>query len=115
HPSEHGHPDVNIVVHLDDPLIIMKAMQPSDVLLQCSLPRNWHCQKESIEPRMVESLSDVAARSNDHPTPILGQALEFINQRHPLLRSQPSSEMKKAGDFCCQSLHKPLGVIRPLC
>ncbi len=36
-------------------------MQPADVLLKCYFPGDRHRQKERIEPRVVESFTNVAS------------------------------------------------------
>jgi hypothetical protein len=42
-------------------------MEPTDILLESSFPRDRHCQKRRIEPRIVESFSNVTSRSQNYP------------------------------------------------
>jgi len=67
HSRQHRDRRVDIIVHFDDVLAVVKTMQPPDVLLQRNMPRNRHRQKQGVEARIVESLANVAPGSDDNP------------------------------------------------
>ena len=41
------------------------AVQAADILRQCALPRDWHCQNQRVESGIVESFTDMPARCQD--------------------------------------------------
>lgn len=48
HPHEHGDSLIDIVVHADFVLAVMKPVQAPYVLLQCSPPGSGHGQEERV-------------------------------------------------------------------
>src|SRR5215472_11734579 len=67
HSGEHGNVRIHIVIDLDDMLIVVQTMQPTNILLKSSLPGDRHRQEESIQAGIVESLTDIAACRKNHP------------------------------------------------
>jgi hypothetical protein len=67
HPTEHGHFPVEVIEDQDVPLPDVVAVETAGVLDEGPLPRYGQCQEESIEPGVVEALSDIATRREDEP------------------------------------------------
>lgn len=59
HPGKRRHAGVNVIVNLDDAFVVVKAVQPAYILLERPFPGHRHCQKQSVQARIVESLADV--------------------------------------------------------
>ena len=48
----------------------METVESANVLLQSSLPRNWHRKKQCVEARIIETFTKVASRrKNDTQAP----------------------------------------------
>jgi hypothetical protein len=60
HAGEHGNFRIDVIEDADNLLAVLNPMQPPNVLLQCTPPRNRHREEESIEPGIVEAFADVA-------------------------------------------------------
>ena len=62
------HPDVRIdvVVHLHNLLVIVRAMETPDVWLKRFLPRDRHGEEQRVQTRILDPLADVAAGRQDH-------------------------------------------------
>ncbi len=66
HPREHCDVQVSVVVNAHFTLAFMQAMQSADVLRDRSMPGDRKRQEQGVEPGVVESLADVAARCQEH-------------------------------------------------
>lgn len=65
HSGKHRFSNIDVVVDLNKLLSVEEAMEPTDILLGSSFSGDRHCQKKRIEPRIVESFSDVTSRSQN--------------------------------------------------
>jgi hypothetical protein len=70
YPRQHGDIGIDVVVNPDNALRVVKPMKASYILLQCALPRNWHCQQQCVQTGIVKTLADVGpcACSRIYPT-----------------------------------------------
>ena len=58
HPLQGGDVGIDVVVDPDFVFPSVFAVQPADILLERTAPRNGHREKEGIKPGIVEPLSD---------------------------------------------------------
>src|SRR5690348_4828770 len=47
-------------------------MQPAHILLQCTLPGDWHREEQRIQASVVKAFPDVASRRQNHPRFVFG-------------------------------------------
>jgi hypothetical protein len=59
-------------------------MKPAAVLNQGTLPGNWHCEKQGVEPAVIETLANVAARRKDKPLSRIRNRCELVGRAVPL-------------------------------
>jgi hypothetical protein len=67
-------------------------VQPASVLGDGSSPRDWKRQKQGVQARIVESLSDVLAGCQDGPRLIARDGCEPSGDGLPLLLAHPRSQ-----------------------
>jgi hypothetical protein len=66
HSRKHRHVEVCIVVHTHLALAVVEAMQSAGVLGNGSSPGNGKGQKQRVQPRIVEALTNVLPSSQNH-------------------------------------------------
>jgi len=67
HPREHPDIDIDVIVNLHRLLVVVEPVEAAHVLLQRSLQRDWHRQKQRVETAIVKAFANVASGSKDHP------------------------------------------------
>lgn len=66
HPGKHGNSAIDVVIDTHFRLCRMKAVQPADVLLECSAPRNRQREKERIQSRIIETFANVSTGGDNN-------------------------------------------------
>src|SRR3712207_95892 len=92
----------------------MKAMQAPRVLHEGSLPRDGHCEKQRIQPQIVETLPDVTTRRDDESALLIGNLGKFCTGLSALARSHAAPEDDQVGHSARELRREVLRVIPPL-
>ena len=114
HPRQHRHIEIGVVVDAHLALAVVEAMQPAGVLGDGSSPRDWKRQKQRVQPRIVESLSDVLASGQDDPCLIARDDCQPIGDGLPLLLAQPRPQHHEVTDARREHALETVEVIVPL-
>ena len=67
HSCQHREAIIHVIIDLNDALAVVETMQAANILLQGPLPGDRHGQKQRIQPRVVESLTDIAPCGQNQP------------------------------------------------
>ncbi len=92
----------------------MKPMQPPDVLLQGSAPRDGHGEEQRIQPRVVKAFSDVPTCSKDHSWQVIRDGIDLGRKRITLLLSHTAFHHKNVRHSWYELLKQELQVIGTL-
>src|SRR5204862_6494796 len=114
HPGEDGDVAVDVVVDADLYLPRMQAMEATRILHQRALPRDRHREKERVEPRVVESFTDVAAGRDEQPRFSVWDGRECCCCGASLGRSHPAAEDDDVAGGAQQAGRKELKMVRAL-
>src|SRR5215470_16629102 len=90
----------------------MKPVQPPDVLLQGSAPRDGHRKKQSIQPRIIEAFSNVTACSKDHSWLAIRDGPDLGGKRITLLLAHSTFHHKNIRHSSHELLKQELQVVR---
>ena len=71
---------IDVIIDLNYALVIMQPMQAAHVLLQRPAPRDWHCEKQCIQPRIVEAFAYILPSRDNDPWCILFNIAEILEQ-----------------------------------
>lgn len=74
------------------------SMDSAGVLLQSSPSRDWHCQYQRIQRRMVESLTDQSPRRQQNARRTSRQVIQSADQVGTLLFRHPTMQNESAVD-----------------
>ena len=66
HTGEHRLVKIGVVVDAHLTLVLVEAMQTSNILSDGASPRYRHCQEQGVEAGLVEALADESARGQNH-------------------------------------------------
>ena len=86
-------------------------MEPAAVLDQCTLPGNRHGEKESVEPRVIETFADIATRRQDEPLGRLRNRPKLVEGTTPLLGRHPASQYDEVSHEPPEFLRKVFEMI----
>ncbi len=109
HSGEHWNRVIDVVIDLDHFLTVMQPVQPADVLLQGSPPRDRHREKERVQTRVVETFSDVAACGNHYSRAGFRRG-KFLHHLSTLLRSHSALQYEHPLDVLAQPGAEPFYV-----
>jgi hypothetical protein len=85
HSSQHENVRIHVVINLDHALVVVQAVEASDVLLQGPLPRDRHRQEQRVQARVVEAFANVTARGKDDSLFGVGHVGQRLADRLALL------------------------------
>src|SRR5215211_7033439 len=90
----------------------MKPVQPTDVLLQGSAPRDGHSEKQRIQPRIVKAFSNVTPRGKDHSWMAIRDGPDLRGKRITLLLAHSAFHHKNIRHSSHELLKQELQVVR---
>ena len=74
------------------PNAVVEAVQAASVLGDGSSPRDWKRQKQGVQARIVEALTNVLAGGQNHSGILAWDARQPIDHGLPLLLAHPGSQ-----------------------
>lgn len=89
HLEEDRNIPIRVVVNPDNAFMVVKPVQPSDILLKCPVPRDRHCKKKRIQPGVIKAFSDISPRCDQDPTSVIA-GMNLIRRRLALLFAKPA-------------------------
>ena len=92
HSRQHRHVEVGIVVDAHLSLAVVEPMESARVLRDRASPRDRQRQKQRVQARIVESLSDVFAGGKNDSCFIARDGCQPIGHGLPLLLTHPRSQ-----------------------
>ena len=92
HLREHRLVLIDVVLADDVEFRGAQAVHAAGILGQGSAPRVRHCQKESVEPYVVEALAEIASGSDKHPFLIIWDRHQRFGCRSRLTCTHAATE-----------------------
>ena len=100
HPRKHRHFEVGVVVDAHLALAFAQTVQPARVLRDGAAPRHGKRQKQRVQARIVEPLSDVPAGGKDDAGLIARNGGKLLGNCLLPLLAQPRAQDDKMTHIC---------------
>ena len=114
HPRKHRHFEVGVVVDAHLALAFAQTVQPARVLRDGAAPRHGKRQKQRVEARIVEALSDVPAGGKDDAGLVVRDGGKLLGNCPLLLLAQPRAQDDKVTQTRGQLLREAVKMIGSL-
>src|SRR5687768_16298751 len=114
HAIQYWHRSIDVVINSNYSFVCMKPMQPPDVLLQGSTPRDGRCEEQRIQSRVVKAFSNVLACGKEHSWQAIRDGTDLSGKRITLLLSHPAFHHKNVRHSWHEFLKQELQVIGTL-
>ena len=114
HPRKHRHFEVGVVVDAHLALAFAQTVQPARVLRDGAAPRHGKRQKQRVQARIVEPLSDVPAGGKDDAGLIARNGGKLLGNCPLPLLAQPRAQDDKLTHIGGQLLREAVKMICPL-